>query len=290
MFGEPRLLFCGLHLGGNPLWLPARGALAFSDSREKRIYLLGRLERFPRVYQLGGAIGCMVPTQDGNLLAAVGDSLAELNLDTGVPTPIWQGRLPDGQPSTGACDCEGRFWLGAAAELSRHRQASGEGALTCVTHAAAIAIPGGGAPSALAFCRDGNFYCADAAGRVDLCQVSQAGATRKHILEIPPECGAPGGICTDADGNLWIALWGGGKVICVHPETGKWLHILALPDQNVSGCCFGGDDWRTLYITTARDQEGLGGRLYAIRANARGVPPFSYRNSPDTQAQTAWQN
>jgi sugar lactone lactonase YvrE len=66
--------------------------------------------------------------------------------------------------------------------------------------------------------------------------------------------GTPDGGAVDQNGNVWIALWGGGKVVCYTPE-GEPLNEISLPVPQPSSCCFGGPDNNILFITTAR--EGL---------------------------------
>jgi len=75
---------------------------------------------------------------------------------------------------------------------------------------------------------------------------------------------------------LWIALWGGGKVICCGPVTGERLEEVAVPEPYVSCCCFGGADGRELFITTAKDEKGAGGRLYRVRTGVRGGKRYCY--------------
>mgnify|MGYP000371480178 CR=1 FL=1 len=66
--------------------------------------------------------------------------------------------------------------------------------------------------------------------------------------------GTPDGGAVDSVGNIWIALWGAGKVVCYTP-TGEAIKEIALPVLQPSSCCFGGSDLKTLFITSAK--EGL---------------------------------
>src|SRR5438045_5284639 len=42
--------------------------------------------------------------------------------------------------------------------------------------------------------------------------------TRRTLLQIPGEDGLPDGLTVDADGCIWLALWGGGEVRRITPE------------------------------------------------------------------------
>ncbi|XP_018404205.1 PREDICTED: regucalcin-like isoform X2 [Cyphomyrmex costatus] len=63
--------------------------------------------------------------------------------------------------------------------------------------------------------------------------------------------GLPDGMTIDANGNLWIALFGGSRVIHVDPKTGKVLCKVELPVENVTSVTFGGPLLDTLYVTTS---------------------------------------
>lgn len=73
---------------------------------------------------------------------------------------------------------------------------------------------------------------------------------RFDLVDIwPIREGPPDGLCVDAEGNLWVALWGAGAVHCYTP-TGKLISIIRVPSPAVTSCAFGSDG--VLYITTSR--------------------------------------
>lgn len=282
MFGEPRQLYHGLNLGEGPVWLSERKILVFLDITEKCIHLMEQNGRLQRTFKMDDPVSCVVPMSNGKLLTAARDTLLELDLDTGETQPLLKLKQPAWlRFNDGKCDAEGRLWVGTMAEDQQHPNASGGGAFHCVGAGKCLLSQAGYTiPNGLAFRQDGSFYHTDTAtSGIDLCRFfpSEKTLERTRVLDIPSEDGTPDGFCGDREGNLWIALWGGGKVICIRPDTGERLHTLVLPDRNVTCCCFGGADLSTLYITTARDEEGLGGHLYAVHTQTRGEVPFAYR-------------
>ena len=68
--------------------------------------------------------------------------------------------------------------------------------------------------------------------------------------------GTPDGMCMDNNGNLWVAIYGGSKVICFNPKTKQIIEQINLERKNISSCCFGEDS--TLFITTAKDKQNTG--------------------------------
>ena len=88
-----------------------------------------------------------------------------------------------------------------------------------------------------------------------------------YVIEFK-EKGSPDGMCTDKEGMLWIAEWGGGCISKWNPLTGQRLEQIKLPCTNVTSCCF--DKFENLYVTTAKDDpknDIHGGGLYYINFN-----------------------
>ena len=106
-------------------------------------------------------------------------------------------------------------------------------------------------------------------------------------VRIPKGTGAPDGMTIDAEGKLWVALWGGNCVARFDPVTGELMQKIMVPAPNVSSCAFGGKNLETLYITTARawvspeklKEFPLSGGLFAVKPGVRGVPAFFYEEN-----------
>ena len=59
----------------------------------------------------------------------------------------------------------------------------------------------------------------------------------------------------DSEGHLWVALWKGHRVVRLNTE-GKIVSEIQLPTSNITSCCFGGNDLKTIFITTANYNVG----------------------------------
>ena len=75
----------------------------------------------------------------------------------------------------------------------------------------------------------------------------------RTAVQVPAEYGVPDGMTLDADGNLWVAHWGGFGVYVWNPADGTLLDKVEVPVPNVASCTFGGADGKQLFITTAVD-------------------------------------
>jgi sugar lactone lactonase YvrE len=95
-------------------------------------------------------------------------------------------------------------------------------------------------------------------------------------VESPVE---PDGACTDAEGNLWNAQWGGSRVRCYSPD-GALLQQIDLPVSQVTCVAFGGPELSWLFVTSARvglsdeqlAQEPGAGDVFVYDAGTKGLP------------------
>jgi len=71
------------------------------------------------------------------------------------------------------------------------------------------------------------------------------------FIEIERGAGCPDGSTVDADGCIWVALYGGGAVRRYSPK-GSLIAVVPLPCPNVTKLAFGGRDLKTAFVTTAR--------------------------------------
>ena len=88
-------------------------------------------------------------------------------------------------------------------------------------------------------------------------------------------------LAVDAEGGVWIAHFDGWEIVRYTPD-GKQDKSFALPHKAVTSICFGGPDWRDVYVTTAGDKgiESLftgelpprEATLFHARSDIPGVP------------------
>jgi xylono-1,5-lactonase len=103
--------------------------------------------------------------------------------------------------------------------------------------------------------------------------------SRKRTFAYISGDGYPDGMAVDADGFVWIALFGGWRIERFSPD-GKRVEQVPFPCANVTKLAFGGDDLRTAYVSTAwkglsekeRLQQPLAGGLFSFRSPTPGQP------------------
>lgn len=104
-------------------------------------------------------------------------------------------------------------------------------------------------------------------------------AGRRTILQ-GFERGLPDGSCMDEEGYIWnCRVVGGSCLLRVDPE-GRIDRVVELPCSWPTSCTFGGPEFETLYVTSARftmtpqhlEQAPWEGALFRLDAGVRGVP------------------
>jgi sugar lactone lactonase YvrE len=129
----------------------------------------------------------------------------------------------------------------------------------------------------LGFTSDGTrmYYVDTPTGRIDIFDYIDGSLVgRRPFASI--ETGFPDGLCVDSEDGVWVALYGG-SAVQHFDSTGALTETVELPVTNVTSCTLGGDDLRTLYITTSRenltdDEEPLAGSLFSVRVGVAGLP------------------
>ncbi|HEX2405042.1 MAG TPA: SMP-30/gluconolactonase/LRE family protein, partial [Acidimicrobiia bacterium] len=109
----------------------------------------------------------------------------------------------------------------------------------------------------------------------------------RTIVELAAEVGAPDGLTVDADGDLWVAIWGGGRVHRYSP-AGVLRQELLVPAAQTSSCAFAGLGLHRLYVTTATEDwsdeqrrvDPAAGLVYRLDTDATGRPANPFRPDP----------
>ena len=205
-------------------------------------------------FQLPTTVGAAVPKSSGGYVAATGEGFADVCADGSWTTRL--DILPDGVRMNDAkCDSSGRFWAGSCALDF----AAGRGALHVLNPdwTTEQVLSGLTQPNGLDWSPDGRtFYLIDTQARevsaFDVRPDRLEPTNRRLLTRFPDSAGYPDGMTVDADGGLWIAMWGGGRLLHVSPEGGN-LEQIPLPVEQPTSCAFGGRDLDVLYVTTARD-------------------------------------
>ncbi|MCW2951000.1 MAG: hypothetical protein JWQ48_170 [Conexibacter sp.] len=270
------------------MWDARNGTLVWVDIDRGRVHRFDPRTGAPTAIELGRPVGVAVPRAAGGL--AIGVDSAFAVLDEGAHEP----RVIVEVPSTGVavrlndgrCDSAGRFWAGTMG-LNGEPDA---GTLYRLDpdHRLHTMLEGVTVSNGLDWSPDERsmYYTDSATGRVDRFDFDAAGGTianRRPFVVIPADEGEPDGLTVDAEGYVWVAVWGAGAVRRYAPD-GTLNAEIRLPVRLVTSCAFGGDDLTDLYMTSARydlseeqlAQQPKAGGLFRARPGVAGRPPHHF--------------
>ena len=271
-------------LGEGPVWRAETQDLVWVDIESARVCCFNPATGENQTWDVGEKPGLAVPTKQGDLILGTSVGFVRLDLASGVLSPIIDPEqdLPNNRFNDGKVDPEGRLWAGTmgldeapnVGSLYRlNRNLSTDKLFDQVT------ISNG-----MAWTSDQKtFYYIDSpTRRVDVFDCDMAGGTvsdRRTAFGLPEGMGYPDGMCIDNEGMLWVALWQGWGVARFAPG-GALLAKVEVPVECVTSCCFGGENWDELYITTSsrdldetgRAEQPLAGGLFRCRPGVSGPP------------------
>jgi sugar lactone lactonase YvrE len=276
-------------LGEGPVWDERDGLLLWVDIARNELHRFDPASGADETIDVGQPVGSVAVRDTGGYVLALQDGFGALAAPGAEVEPLAEVRSED--PKTrfndGACDSAGRFWAGTYAE----DEAEGAGALYCLEpdHSVRSLLDSVTISNGIDWSLDGRtmYYVDSPTQRVDAFDFDAGSgsiANRRALIEIPQEAGLPDGLTVDAEGCLWVALWGGSAVHRYRPD-GSLERILRLPVSLVTSCCFGGADLEDLYITSAAYEftpeqlaaEPQAGGVLCYRPGVRGRHPNPYR-------------
>ncbi len=267
-------------LGEGPVWQPESGTLHYTDILGCRLHSLSLADGRRSVMQLEKPMGCFALRRDGGLVLGMSDGVylrdAAGRMEP-LAQPRWSGLV---RANDGKCDPDGRFWCGTSDEA----EGACAGGLYVITPEGRCAqlLSGLRCANGLAF-RGDEVWFIDSPSRCVMryCFDAETLTLRegRPVVQIDATHGLPDGMTMDEEGMLWVAHWGGGFVGRYDPADGRLLAKVMVPASQSSSCCFGGDDMRTLFVTSAavgRDEEEHAGKMFCVRLPVAGVESWRF--------------
>lgn len=239
-------------LGEGPVWHD--GAFWWVDINGGTLNRLSPAAGATKAWQIGEMVGAAVPAADDRFVVALQTGLAFLDLETGTLARICdpESDQPDARFNDGKCDAAGRFWAGTLSSGDTSSLYRLDTDLSCHLMAGGISCSNG-----LAWNEAGDtMYYIDSPTRTvdafDFDLDSGAICNRRVMVDCGEMPGVPDGMAIDREGMLWVAFYGGGRVVRCDPVKGKAVNTIMVPAPKSTSCCFGGVDLDELYITSAR--------------------------------------
>lgn len=266
-------------LGEGPLWHPLRAQLFWFDILGKR--LLSRLGDVPVEWQFDQHVSAAGWIDAQNLLLATETGLEQFDIETGKRQPLipLEADNPVTRSNDGRADAHGGFWIGT---MGKNAEPEAGAIYRYYRGELRELFPKITIPNAICFTPDGlTAYFTDTVKRIIWRQALDektgwpVGAPEPHI-DLRKTGLNPDGAVVDADGCLWNAQWGAGRV-ARYGRDGQFQQALDIPATQASCPAFGSKDLTRLFVTSA--SVGLGasaadadmaGKTYALQTDIKG--------------------
>ncbi|GAA0480118.1 SMP-30/gluconolactonase/LRE family protein [Streptomyces olivaceiscleroticus] len=275
----------GARLGEGPTWDAAEARLIWVDILTCRVHTYDPATGRRTVMVTEQHVGAAKPRAGGGLVVNLRDGVGAYDAG-GAYSWLAHEAVPGRRGNDAAVAPDGALWAGTM----RYDEAAGGGTLARIA-------PDGSAEPALSdvtvsngigWSPDGRlmYYIDTPTRRIDVFDAGDAVGTaakvvptRRAFVEVEEGAGFPDGLCVDAEGAVWVALWDGGQVRRYTPD-GALDRTIELPVRRPTACAFGGSDLTDLFITTAQEdppRHPLEGSVLVVPGAGRGLeqPAFA---------------
>jgi sugar lactone lactonase YvrE len=263
--------------GEGPVWSERWGGLRWVDMLAGDVLSLAPGGEITRRH-VGSVAAAIRPRRQGGAVIGVERGFALEGAD-GALTHLGAVWTDEGvRMNEGGCDPDGRFYCGSMAYDKR----PGAGALYRLDpdRSVRVVLANVTISNGLEWSPDGSraYYDDTPTHRIAVFDYDrESGLTGlRPFAEIPPEAGHPDGLTVDAQGGVWVALFGSGVVRRYTPD-GVLDGVVEVAARKVTACTFGGPRLDQLFITTSREglepgTDPLAGSLFGVVPGVVGLP------------------
>lgn len=274
-------------LGECPRWDEVNQLLYWVDIDGFQLHRYNPATDTDDFIQFEEEIGCFVLRQSGGYVLAMRSGFYFM--------PGWDAKLqPIADPEEGVetnrfndgrCDAKGRFIAGTV-----YPPKDRDGANFWVLEPnlqTRLLVEGTLTSNGTAFSPDNKtFYYSDTPKhKIFSCDydLETGNITNRRVFHAFPHGeGRPDGAAVDIEGHYWTALYEGGRIVRLNP-AGNIVEEIVIPAKCPTMLAFGGQDLRTLYITSVgnRSQEELqqyphSGAVFKVSVEVPGMPEYRF--------------
>ncbi|NNK15831.1 MAG: SMP-30/gluconolactonase/LRE family protein [Sulfitobacter sp.] len=268
-------------MGEGPLWHPTRKTLFWFDILEKRLLSRSGAEisewSFDEHFSAAGWV------DEDTLLLASETALWRFAIATGAKEKICalDAENPITRSNDGRADPWGGFWIGT---MGKKAQPQAGAIYRYFKGTLRKLVPNVSISNAICFAPDRScaYYTDTLTQKIMRQPLGAEGGwptgAPNIFADLTESRLYPDGAVTDAEGNLWCAMWGAACVICFAPD-GTELRRIDVPARQPTCPAFGGPDLSDLYVTSASDglraqeieRRPLNGATFTLAGVAQGL-------------------
>jgi sugar lactone lactonase YvrE len=241
-----------LELGEAPIWDAQRSELIVVNIFGREIHRLARSATGWTVSEsisTESDVGAAIPLSDGSLVSVEAQGFVHISggqknrlfAIPGVTSSSFRANDakigPDGRIYVGVLDYD--LTVGAGSLWAVNRLGESE-----------LLLEGLTIPNGMDWWQDTFWFVNGPEPKIQAYRTTDHGLvpTRHIVTDAIPD-----GLTIDSEGNIWVALWGQGRVDCFSQE-GELLQQVAVPARQPTSVALCGPNLTTLAITTARYQ------------------------------------
>lgn len=270
-------------LGEGPIWSARDQAVYWVDIKAPAVHRFSLADGSRRSWQMPDSIGWLIERRDHpGFIAGFRRGFAELTLE---PLAIdlfcspESGR-PDYRCNDAKADVRGRIWAGTMDDTMQ--TAAGSLYRLDPNRSWQVVDTGYQVTNGPTVSPDGRtlYHTDSMRSTIYVFDIADDGTLtdKRPWVTLPESDGYPDGMTTDAEGGIWVAMWGGGCVRRFLPD-GSVDRQINLPVSQVTSCVFAGDALDRLFVTSAAggaEEEELAGALFEVDPGVRGLPTHSF--------------
>ena len=263
-------------LGEGTIWSARDDAVYWVDILAPALNRLSLKDGAVERWAVPEPLGWVAERAGGGFIGGFKSGFAEISLDPLTITPIGDPEpdLPGNRMNDGKADAQGQIWCGTM-DMAEE---SDSGSLYRLTPDLVWQQMDTGyrVPNGPAFSHCGKWlYHSDTARRImyRFARTADGIANRQPFISFTDADGYPDGMTVDADGHIWVAHWGGGRISRFTPD-GRLDRAIALPARQVTNICFAGPDLDRMFVSSAAiglDATPCDGGLFEVDCGVRGL-------------------
>lgn len=280
-------------LGEGILWHPGRNSLFWLDILAQRLYekkIDSDNENYDNVWKLAEIGSALALDGESNdfIFILTDKSFSRFSFESEKLEKILPLSLgSDMRGNDGSVGPDGSFWFGSMQKSPNGRN----GAIYSISESGELnkRIDNIGIPNTFCWSKDKlQLFISDSYQQkvfsYKLGEIGDVNTSCRVIVDLSDTNATPDGGAIDENGNIWNAHWDGHKVQCYSPD-GKELESITLPVPKVTNCCFGGDNNKDLFITSAKEgmseeeikKYPLSGCIFKVKLSIKGVACLAFK-------------
>lgn len=237
-------------LGEGPSWNPNTKQVSMVNIFEKEVHLFSLSETtlsHVDTFHTEGDVGAALPLADGSFLLCENHGVflrqptGERHKVADMPVSGEQFRCNDAKVGP-----DGKLWLG----IMDYDATEGKGSLWRIGRdgSAQILLPSLTIPNGLDWYGDEFWFVDGPTEEIRCYNWDHSGLTETEKRFVTN--GTPDGLAMDANGEIWLALWGQGRVDHFN-QAGEVVDSVSVPSSHSTSLCFAGENLDTLVMTSA---------------------------------------